>query len=141
MAKKDNVERKINFISDEKEAKRIEEEQNSTVTNFTDSRGKDTIEDKLACAKTVQFKSNGKDKTMYFIRKYTQGDWKGHFYNPSNKVEVNFLQRSRVGGEELYKWVKVSKGMYQTYERFLITRNPVYMTQLNMEYTNNGQTP
>lgn len=135
-----NEGRKINFVSDAEEAKAVAEE-NSSVTVFTDGKAKTTIEDRLACAKIVSYKSNGKDKHTYFIRKYSQGDWKGHFYNPVNAVEVDFLARSRVGGEERYKWVKVSKGMYQTYERFLISRNPVYLTQLNMEYTNNGQTP
>lgn len=135
-----NEGRKINFVSDVEEAKALAEE-NASITVFTDSKSKTTTEDSLACAKIVTYTNNGKEKKQYFIRKYAQGDYKGHFYNPVNAVEVDFRARSRVGGEERYKWVKVSKGMFVTYERFLITRNPVYLTQLNMEYTNNGETP
>lgn len=138
--KSQNSERKINFVSDADEAKKIEDEENGSVTVFTDGKGKATIEDRLACAKVVTFNNKGKEKRTYFIRKYTIGEFKGHFYNPVNYVEVDFLAKTRTGGEERYKWVKVSKGMFGIYEKFLITRNSVYMTQLNMEYTNHGET-
>ena len=136
--KSQNEGRTLNFVSDVDTAQNIEQEENYVVVEFTNTKGRCTNEDKLACAKKATYLVKDKNRHNYFIRQYALGEFKNQFYTPINGIETDFNVKTRNGGEPKYKWVKVNKAMFEIYSKYLITRNSVYMTQLNMEFTKNG---
>lgn len=65
-------------------------------------------------------------RSRYFIKAYYGGPESGHFYNPKSLYGPSSLHGRSRGGMSAFVWRPVNAETFDSYLRFLATKNPMH---------------
>ena len=118
---------KINFVNSVEQAQAT---QVQIETELFNHQYKSTNDDNLSCLKICMLPNQ--KKSTYYIRVNNYGPRFKKPYNPIENPETN-MNRKMSDTQDAYLWKKVSIKLYNLYGKFLLTRNRIYLSQLEAE--------